>query len=160
MTPAGRGARSVVFDAVDPLDPVARAAVERYVAELDARFPGGFDPGDPAGDAPALSPPGGVFVVARAGAATVGCGGVQALTAHTAEIKRMWIDPGWRGLGLAKRLLATLEDHARRLGHRRVVLDTNASLREAVALYESSGYEPVERYNDNPYAERWYAKDL
>jgi hypothetical protein len=41
-----------------------------------------------------------------------------------------------------------------------VVLDTNASLTEATAMYESAGYLPTERYNDNPYAQRWFRKTL
>jgi hypothetical protein len=41
-----------------------------------------------------------------------------------------------------------------------VVLDTNGSLGEAIALYRRSGYRDIERYNDNPYAEHWFAKDL
>jgi hypothetical protein len=46
------------------------------------------------------------------------------------------------------------------MGRAGVVLDTNATLREAIAMYERSGYHAIERYNDNPYAQRWFAKDL
>ncbi|MDZ7675824.1 MAG: GNAT family N-acetyltransferase [Acidimicrobiales bacterium] len=108
----------------------------------------------------ALSAPAGVFVLVRAGRTTVGCGGVQRFDADTGEIKRMWIDPEWRGQGLSKRLLADLEDRARQLGHRRVVLDTNAELTEALHLYASAGYAATEPYNDNAYAQRWFTKDL
>ena len=150
-----------MFEVTPPLDPDAQQAMAAYFAELDERFPTGFDPGDAArADAGALAPPTGVLLLARRDGHTVGCGGLQRLSDETAEVKRMWIHPDWRGLGLARRLLAELEGHARRLGHRRVVLDTNAELAEAMALYESSGYGSVERYNDNPYAQRWYAKDL
>ena len=62
------------------------------------------------------------------------------------------IHPDWRGVGLGRRLLDHLEHVARQLGHRRIVLDTNATLLEAVALYEATGYTAMERYNDNPYA--------
>lgn len=135
--------------------------MQRYFGELDGRFPGGFDPGEAGSDdADALAPPAGVFLLARCDGQTVGCGGLQRVDDGLAEVKRMWIHPQWRGLGLAKRLLGDLEEHARRLGYRRVVLDTNAELHEAMSLYESSGYAAIERYNDNPYAQRWYAKDL
>ena len=146
---------------VDPLGDDAQQAMARYFGELAERFESGFDPGDAASEgATALAPPSGVFVVVRLDGRTVGCGGVQRVDADVGEVKRMWIDPTCRGLGLARRLLAELERHGRTLGYRRMVLDTNATLREAVALYESSGYGPVERYNDNPYAQRWFAKDL
>ena len=151
----------ISFDVVDPLGDEAQEAMRRYFAELDERFPGGFDPGDGATvGAGMLGPPTGAFVVVRAGGAVAGCGGVQRLDERTAEIKRMWIDPAHRGAGLARRLLTELEGHARRLGHARVVLDTNGTLLPAIALYESSGYHPTERYNDNPYAERWFRKEL
>jgi ribosomal protein S18 acetylase RimI-like enzyme len=78
----------------------------------------------------------------------------------TAEIRRMWIGPAWRGLGLGRRLLGHLETTAGGLGYRHVVLDTNQTLREAIALYEAAGYHSIERYNDNPYAQRWFAKEL
>lgn len=154
-------AATVRLRAVAPSDPMAVEAVSRYFAELDRRFPNGFDPGDATeSDTAAMSPPAGVFVVATSDGEPVACGGVQALDAHTGEIKRMWVHPGWRGAGLGSRMLAHLEDRARDLGHRRIHLDTNGSLVEAIAMYDKAGYEPVERYNDNPYAQAWFAKDL
>ena len=90
----------------------------------------------------------------------MGVGGVRTLEPGTAEIKRMWIDPSWRGAGLGNRLLHALEELAAELGHHRVVLDTNAVLLGAVALYERAGYDRVEPYNDNPYADCFFAKAL
>lgn len=150
------------FTVVDPESRPARRAVESYFAELDRRFPGGFDAGDAGAgaDPEALRPPAGRFIVVGVDGRVAGCGGVQRLDAETAEIKRMWVASGHRGHGLGRRLLARLEDAARELGCSRVVLDTNATLREAISLYESAGYTAVERYNDNPYAERFFAKHL
>ena len=53
-----------------------------------------------------------------------------------------------------------LEEQAAALGHRTVLLDTNRSLDEAQAMYGSRGYVQTERYNDNPYADFWFAKEL
>jgi GNAT superfamily N-acetyltransferase len=154
-------AATVSFDTVDPRAADARRAVTDYFAELDVRFPGGFDPGDALDtDAVDFDAPDGAFVVARDGVRVIGCGGLQQVDAATAEIKRMWIHSGWRGLGLGQRLLAHLESLAHAQGRTRVVLDTNASLREAIAMYERAGYHAIERYNDNPYAQRWFAKTL
>ena len=74
------------------------------------------------------------------------------------EIKRMWVAPDWRGVGLAGRILSDLEDRSRAVGHERTVLDTNGVLHDAIAMYERSGYRAIDRYNDNPYAEHWFEK--
>lgn len=107
-----------------------------------------------------MSAPDGAFVVVRTDDVVIGCGGVLRLDDETAEIKRMWIDPDWRGLGLAGRLLAHLETTALEMHKARVVLDTNESLSEAIAMYGRFGYTPIERYNDNPYAHHWFEKHL
>ena len=152
---------TVTFDVVDPASPDAQHAMTSYFAELDARFPTGFEPGDALHvDALAMRPPQGAFVVVRSDMEAIGCGGLQRIDDETSEIKRMWIHPQWRGLALGSRLLRHLEQLARELGRRRVVLDTNGSLREAISMYESTGYARIQRYNDNPYAQHWFEKDL
>ncbi|WP_028659612.1 bifunctional helix-turn-helix transcriptional regulator/GNAT family N-acetyltransferase [Nocardioides insulae] len=153
-------AATVELHVVDPASPLARDVVRRYVAELDRRFEGGFDPGppDPAEDA-LLRAPSGAFVVATSDGAAVAGGGVRE-DDGVAEIKRMWAHPEWRGAGLGARVLRRLEDEARALGHDSVRLDTQESLTEAIALYERAGYTAVERYNDNPYATHFFQKRL
>ena len=154
-------AATLDLDVVPADSPEALAAVGSYFAELDQRFPGGFDPGDAlTADVPTYSPPHGCFVVARDEDRVAACGGVQRLSADTAEIKRMWVHPDWRGAGLGSRMLRHLEDEAARRGHRRVRLDTNGVLSEAIAMYGGAGYRPIGRYNDNPYAQAWFEKAL
>jgi DNA-binding MarR family transcriptional regulator len=154
-------AATVTFVRVDPRSADARATLARYFAELDERFRSGFDP-DAAGadDVEGMRPPDGAFVLVRSDDVTIGCGGLHHVDRRTGEIKRMWIDPAWRGLGLGRRLLAHLERVARGLGRRRVILDTNETLAEAITMYERAGYHRIERYNDNPYAHHWFAKTL
>ena len=91
---------------------MARTALDQYFAELDARFRSGFDPGAVGADADAhaLTAPDGAFLVMTSDRSVVGCGGVQAVDAETAEIKRMWIADAWRGLGLGARMLSRLEE--------------------------------------------------
>ena len=72
----------------------------------------------------------------------------------------MWVADDWRGAGLGSRMLRELEALAARLGHTRIVLDTNGTLLEAIAMYGREGYAEIARYNDNPYAERWFEKAL
>ncbi|MGY2702326.1 MULTISPECIES: bifunctional helix-turn-helix transcriptional regulator/GNAT family N-acetyltransferase [unclassified Nocardioides] len=137
---------------VGPDDAIAREAAGLYFAELARRFPGGFDPGEP--------DHGGTFLLATSAGRPVAYGGVRPLSAGTGEIKRMWVDDAWRGAGLGSRMLRELEALAVRLGHTRIVLDTNGTLVEAIAMYERAGYTRIERYNDNPYAEAWFEKTV
>jgi DNA-binding MarR family transcriptional regulator len=155
-----RGA-TAMFDVVDPQSDDAVAAMAQYFDELDRRFPAGFDPGDTlVADAASMRAPVGGFVVAHDGGDSIACGGVAHIDDATGEIKRMWVHPDWRGVGLGQRMLDHLEALAAQLGRDRVVLDTNSTLVEAISMYERSGYRPIPRYNDNPYALRWFAKDL
>ncbi|MCB0967617.1 MAG: MarR family transcriptional regulator [Ilumatobacter sp.] len=154
-------AATVSFDVVDPAGPEAIAAMTAYFDELDGRFVDGFDPGDTLTvDAPSMREPTGTFVVAHADDEVVACGGVVRHDATTGEIKRMWVHPDWRGAGVGRRTLTALESHVARLGYDRIVLDTNAVLTEAIAMYERAGYTPTARYNDNPYAQRWFTKPV
>lgn len=154
-------AATVRLEPVAPDDPRAIEATGRYVAELDGRFPGGFAPG------PLPPEPDATYVLATSDGEPVAYGGIRpepALSASSgqpvAEIKRMWVHGSWRGAGLGLRMLRHLEGLAREAGYRRVALDTNGALVEAIALYDRSGYRRIDRYNDNPYAEAFFAKDL
>jgi ribosomal protein S18 acetylase RimI-like enzyme len=77
-----------------------------------------------------------------------------------AEIKRMWVAPSARGLGVGRRILAELEAHARRRRVRVARLETNRSLDEAISLYRAAGYAEVDAFNDEPYAHHWFEKRL
>jgi DNA-binding MarR family transcriptional regulator len=151
-------ASTVSLELVDPGSEDAAAAVTSYLGELDERFEEGFDAAEAAGDEQAFS--NGCFLVARNDGAVVGCGGLTSLGDGIAEIKRMWVDPEWRGLGLAGRLLRRLESEAVALGHDVVRLDTNRALTNAIKMYRAAGYADIPRYNDNPYANFWFEKRL
>jgi DNA-binding MarR family transcriptional regulator/GNAT superfamily N-acetyltransferase len=154
-------AATVTIDEVAPDSADARGALDRYFVELDVRFRSGFDPGAAgADDVDMMRAPHGTFLVIRNDGAIVGCAGLHRIDDVTGEIKRMWIDPEFRGLGLGRRLLVTVEERAEVLGCTTVVLDTNETLDEAIAMYERAGYSRVERYNDNPYAHHWFSKAL
>lgn len=155
-------AATVTIRAIDPTHPDARACLRAYAAELDRRFPEGFDlaAGTPAGPAE-LRPPAGELLLAYLNHEPVGCGAVRHHPDEAwSEIKRVWVAESVRGLGLARRLVAMLEARARTAGSDVARLDTHRSLTEAVALYRSSGYRDIAAYNDNPYAHHWFAKRL
>ena len=147
------------FELVDPASRSAMAAMSAYFTELAERFDDGFDiAGARVADASRFRGSEGRFVVARAGEVAVGCGAVHRLGAEVAEVKRMWVDPGHRGLAIGRRLLEHLEGLAVELGATRVRLDTNRTLVEAISMYESAGYVAIEAYNDNPDAHCWFEK--
>jgi GNAT superfamily N-acetyltransferase/DNA-binding MarR family transcriptional regulator len=145
----------------DPATPDARWCFEHYFAELNERFDAGFNPAlSLPADARSLTRPAGVLLIARLGDRPVGCGALKLHGDAPAELKRMWIAPDARGLGLGRRLLRELEKFAREAGAAVVRLETNRALREAVALYRRSGYVEVEAFNDEPYAHHWFEKRL
>lgn len=107
-----------------------------------------------------LAPPAGAFLLARLAGEPMGCVGLRLLDTGDVELKRMYVAPAARGLGLGERLLDAVEPVARKLGGTRIVLDTRAELAAARRLYERYGYAEVPPYNDNEHADRWYAKPL
>ncbi|MGP3949150.1 GNAT family N-acetyltransferase [Streptomyces sp. 7N604] len=137
--------RPVRFDHPDAMklsDLVQLEYAERY-------GDGDITPMDPA----QFDPPQGLYLVAYDGTEPVASGGWRAQEANgegyadgDAEIKRMYVVREARGRGLARRILAALEDSAREAGRTRMVLETGIKQPEAIALYTSSGYAPAEKF--------------
>jgi DNA-binding MarR family transcriptional regulator/GNAT superfamily N-acetyltransferase len=145
----------------DPTSATARWCIDQYFAELNRRFDAGFDPARslPA-DSSELAPPAGMLLVARLRGKAIGCGALKLHPGAPAELKRMWVDPSARGLGLGRRLLGELEARARAEGVRILHLETNRTLTEAIRLYRQNGFVEVPRFNDEPYAHHWFEKRL
>ena len=144
-----------------PTTAAAQFCMGSYFTELEDRFEGGFDPARSiSAEADELAEPRGLLLVARLRSDPVGCGALKFHGSQPVEIKRMWVAPEARGLGLGRRLLSELEEHARRHGATVARLETNRSLAEAISLYRSAGYVEVPRFNDEPYADHWFEKDL
>ncbi|MEV0692468.1 GNAT family N-acetyltransferase [Streptomyces sp. NPDC050388] len=137
-------------------------------AEYHVRYGDGGDatPMDPAD----FRPPNGIYLLAYDENDTpVASGGWRVQNTNgegnrdgDAELKRMYVTEGMRGRGLARRILAALEDDARAAGRLRMVLETGTQQPEAVALYTSSGYEPCEKFGYYRFHESslCYAKPL
>src|SRR3954453_3131388 len=146
---------------VDPEDPDAVHCIGQYVAELNRRSERGFDPSVGATALPhEVRPPAGEFYVVYLRGEAIGCGAVKHHPGEPAEIKRMWLSPDARGLGLGRRLLEHLEERARAGGARVAHIETSAVLDEALALYASTGWVDVPPFNDEPFADRWLEKQL
>ncbi|MBV8527453.1 MAG: GNAT family N-acetyltransferase, partial [Candidatus Dormibacteraeota bacterium] len=154
-------AASVEIRPVDPEHADAHWCVSEYVAELNRRSTRGFDPMVGATALPEeVRPPAGQFFVAYLRAQPIACGAVKHHADAPAELKRMWVAPRTRGLGLGRRLLGTLEECARAGGAEVAHLETSAVLTEALALYRSAGWVEVPAFNDEPFADHWFEKRL
>ena len=154
-------AASVEIRPIDPEHADARYCLAEYMAELNRRSTRGFDPARGATALPhEVRPPAGAFFVAYLHGEAIGCGAVKHHADAPAEIKRMWLAPQARGLGLGRRLLETLEECALAGGARLAHIETSAVLTEAISLYRSAGWVEVPAFNDEPFADHWFEKPL
>jgi GNAT superfamily N-acetyltransferase len=158
---------------VEPIDaPESLALIHALHADLDERYK---DDGNDVYDCYTLdsfltslppqlvAPPAGAFVVARLDGAPVACAAVRGTEEPgLGELKRMYVVPEARGRGISRLVLARIEGEARTLGFDRIRLETGIRQPEAIALYETSGYEPIAlfgQYVDDPLS-RCFAKSL
>jgi GNAT superfamily N-acetyltransferase len=148
---ADGGARLVLVEAAYD-SPLVQGLVAEVQAEYVQRYGGPDDtPLSPA----EFAPPGGAFLVALLDGEPVGTAGLRDHGDGDVELKRMYVRAAHRRRGHARRLLAAVEERARALGHRRLVLETGQLQPEAVALYRSAGYEPIAPYGhyaDSPHS--------
>ncbi|MEV5757891.1 MarR family winged helix-turn-helix transcriptional regulator [Streptomyces tendae] len=144
---------------VDARTADARACLDAYAADLDARFPEGFDPADLVGPGE-VSGDAGAFLVAYEEGLPVGCGALRRTGPGVGEIKHVWVHADARRLGLARRLLDALEAEAAARGLAVVRLDTHPALIEARTMYERAGYTEIPAYSDHVYAGHWFEKRL
>jgi GNAT superfamily N-acetyltransferase len=138
----------------------SRELQQAFFRDIAARYPG-WDPDEgPSADPSELGPPGGAWFVAYLGDRPVGCGGLKAVDRELGEIRRVFVDDSARGHGIGRQLLEALEQHARRLGYRRVRLNTGNRQPEALALFRAAGYREVEDFNGYAFAHHWLEKAL
>jgi len=107
-----------------------------------------------------LAEPTGLFLIGRHFGEARSCAGLRRRDAETVELTRVFVRPGARGTGGGARLLAAVDEAARSLGARRIVLDTRLDLVEARALYARHGYREIPAFSSGPFAQVWYGRDL
>jgi putative acetyltransferase len=107
------------------------------------------------------APPGGRLLLARHEQTPVGCVALQRITSSRAEMKRLYVPPGARGLGVGRKLVTELLAEAHSIGYSEVVLDTLPDMIEAQRLYRQLGFCDIEPYRANPIAgTRYLGKTL
>jgi DNA-binding MarR family transcriptional regulator/GNAT superfamily N-acetyltransferase len=161
MIGSALGVLRTAVQEMDPTSTEARYCLGEYYGELARRFAQGFEVArsrDP--DATDMRPPRGAFLVAISDGLPIGCVGLKGTGGEFAEIKRLWVAPSARGLGLGRRLMDAAETAARQLGITVLRLDTNSALPEAGQLYRSSGWREIDRFNDDPYPDLFFEKRL
>lgn len=147
------------FEVVEIDDPEATSLLDAYETELRSIFTerssqrAANHPED-------FRPPTGVFLLLRDAGRVLGCGGVRRLDVAVGELKRMYLDPEARGIGLGARLLRELEARAADLGYRTLRLDSRLELTAALRLYRAAGYHEIAPYNDNDDAQTWMERSL
>jgi GNAT superfamily N-acetyltransferase len=127
-----------------------RGLLREYAASLafDLDFQG-FD--RELADLPgAYDAPHGALLGARAGGTLAGCVALRRIDDERGELKRLYVRPDERRTGLGLALAEAAIDEARRLGYRRILLDTTPGMEKAQALYERLGFVDTEPYTQNP----------
>jgi putative acetyltransferase len=133
-----------------PDTPDARVLIAELEAELSLHYPAASRHGY---SVQKLLDQGVAFFVTRHDEAPAGCGGIQLFAAEYGELKRMYVRPRFRGLGLGRLMLARLEEYAREHGIGLVRLETGIYQNAAIRLYERRGYvriPPFPPYFDDP----------
>jgi len=161
MIASAFGRSRISIEQADPRGKAARYCLGEYYSELSCRFKGGFEVSlsrDP--DANDMLSPRGAFFVAMSDGLPIGCVGLKGSGSELAEVKRLWVAPSARGLGLGRRLMDLAENAARNLSVKILRLDTNSALTEALQLYRSTGWTAIDRFNDDPYPDLFFEKQL
>lgn len=96
------------------------------------------------------APPSGRLLLARHAGTPVGCVALQRIDAARAEMKRLYVPPSARGLGIGRKLVAQILAEAQAIGYSDVVLDTLPNMLEAQRLYEQFGFRDIQPYRPNP----------
>jgi carbonic anhydrase len=104
------------------------------------------------------APPSGRMYLVLVDGSLAGCAALRAMEEGICEMKRMYVRPGFRGLGLGRKLALTCIEEARAIGYRTMRLDTIATMAEAIALYHSLGFVEIPPYRFNPVPGAVYMK--
>ncbi|WP_437779298.1 GNAT family N-acetyltransferase [Sorangium sp. So ce1097] len=138
-----------------------RALFLEYQASLDVDLCFQGFASELAGLPGSYTPPSGRLLLATVDGIPRGCAALRAITPETCEMKRLYVQPARRGVGLGRVLAERVLDEARAIGYRRICLDTLPSMTRAAAMYRALGFEEIAPYVHNPVpGTRYMARSL
>jgi putative acetyltransferase len=160
------GAVTAPIELLTPATPAlldaARAIFREYAASLDVDLCFQNFEAELAGLPGEYAAPAGALLLARVGGQVAGCGALRALRdvdyANACEMKRLFVRPAFRRLGLGRRLAQALFDRALQAGYSTLLLDTLDDMEAARELYVSLGFEEIPPYYFNPIPGAHYLK--
>ncbi len=85
-------------------------------------------------------------LIAYSDGTAVGCAGLKQYSDNDVEVKRVWVDPAYRGKHIATEIMNRIEEKARRMNYVRAVLQTRPVMTDAISLYERRGYKVIDNY--------------
>lgn len=133
----------MIIKQTDLLSKEAAEIIGELTNELAERYnePGGgaFNPED-------VLVPRSIFLTGVEAGKTIACGALRPVDDDTCEVKRMYVNPEYRGKGFSSRMLAELEERAKQFGYEKVILETGKRQPEALGLYNKSGYSVIPNY--------------
>ena len=156
----------ILITAASPASTEAKDVSFRYYEDIVGRYHGrpasrreilDAQAGYPSDD---LVSPTGLLLLARRGAAVLGCAGMRVLPGGIGEVTRVFVEPSARGKGVGRLLMEELERRSRELEVDVLRLDTRTDLVEARSLYASLGFIEGEAHNTDRYANHWLRKEL
>lgn len=134
----------------------ARRLITEYVAALPVDISYESVDGELAGLPGEYAPPRGELLQASVDGEAAGCIALRPIDGETCEMKRFYVRPQYRGLGIGRRLAEAIADAARRIGYRRMRLDTHPTMTAAIALYTSMGFRSIAPCRSTPNRENLF----
>jgi len=96
------------------------------------------------------APPEGRLIIALCDDEAIGCVALRKFANGICEMKRLYVRPPFRGKGIGRELVKIIIHEGKKIGYKKMLLDTVPSMKEAITLYQSIGFHEIPPYRNNP----------